>query len=117
MANILVVDDHEIIRCLLSEVLSKIGHNVTEACNAVEAIRLCDEHRYDLLILDYHLSDMNGLELVEHLKSKMRFILHTSDYDDNDVRQKALSAGALDVIAKISDVTVFRKNIELFLNM
>ena len=117
MADILVVDDHETIRRLLCEVLSRMGHNATEAGNGVEALNLCQKHDFDLLILDYRMPDMDGLEVAERLKGKIHFILHTSDFNNKALKREALNAGALGVIAKISDVKVFRKDIETFLNM
>jgi CheY-like chemotaxis protein len=117
MADILVVDDLETTRHLLCRVLLEMGHNVTEASNGVEALAFCRENRFDLLILDYHVPKMDGLEVAGRLKGKVRFILHTSDFDNKDVRQKALDAGALDVIAKISSVEAFKRHIETFLNL
>ena len=117
MADILVVDDQEIIRQLSCEVLSRVGHNVIAACNGVEALRLCRQHKFDLLILDYQMPDMDGLEMVERLQGRIRFVLHTSDYDNGEVIRKALEAGALGVIAKIGDIAAFRKQIETFLSM
>jgi len=117
MAHILVVDDQETIRHLLCEVLSRMGHDVSEAGDGVEALNLCEEHTFDLLVLDYRMPDMDGLEVAERLKGKIRFILHTSDYENKELKRKALHAGALGVIAKISDVNAFRKDIEAFLNM
>lgn len=117
MADILVVDDQEIIRHLSSEVLSKMGHHVTAVCNGVEALRLCGQHKFDLLILDYHMPDMDGLEMVERLQRKIRFVLHTTDHDNSEIKRRALHAGALGVISKIGDIETFRKKIESFLSM
>jgi len=117
MAYILVVDDHEVIRHLLYEVLSGMGHNVTVACNGVEALNLCKEHGFDLLILDYRMPYMDGLEVAKRLNGKIHFILHTSDCDNEELKRKAQKAGALGVIEKISGVKAFRKDIEMFLKM
>lgn len=112
MASILVVDDHEAMRHLLRQVISGMGHEVTEACNGAEALDLCHEHRFDLLVLDYRMPGMDGLEVAERLRGKARFILHTSDYDDAELKRKALNAGALSVIAKAGDVGAVTKAVE-----
>lgn len=116
MSYILAVDDQRIIRELLREALTRLGHRVTLACSGMEAITLCRKHSYDLLILDYRMPDMNGLEVVQCLKRRARFILHTSDYDNWDIQLQAMRLGALGVIAKISDISVFQSSIDVFLN-
>ncbi len=116
MSYILAVDDQRIIRLLLCEALTRLGHRVTLACGGMEAITLCRKHSYDLLILDYRMPDMNGLEVVQCLRGCARFVLHTSDYDKGDIQLKAMRLGALGVIAKISDISVFQSSIGAFLN-
>ena len=116
MSYILAVDDQRVIRELLREVLTGLGHRVTLACNGIEAITLCRKYSYDLLILDYRMPDMDGLEVVQCLKGRVRFVLHTSDYDNRDIQLKAMRLGALGVIAKISDISVFQSSIGAFLN-
>ncbi len=92
-----------------------MGHDVTEARSGMEAIGLCQEHAFDLVILDYRMPVMNGLEVAGRLEGTTRFVLHTSDYDNKDLERRALNAGALGVIAKIRDFASFRTDIEAFL--
>ena len=117
MADILVVDDIDLIRHLLHEVLTRMGHNVTLACNGTEALNLCQAHRFDLIILDYRMPGMNGLEVAKRLKGKIRFVLHTAEYNNQALKRKALKAGALGVIAKVDGLKAFRKDLDKFLNM
>jgi CheY-like chemotaxis protein len=116
MSNILAVDDQSIIRVLMREALTRLGHRVTLACSGTEAIRLCLKHRYDLVILDYKMPDMSGLEVVELLKGRMRVILHTSDYDNWTLQLQAICSGALGVIAKISNISAFQRRVNAFLD-
>lgn len=116
MSHILAVDDQSIIRALLHEALTRSGHEVTLACSGLEAIRLCQKQCYDLVILDYRMPGMNGLEMVEYLKGRVRFVLHTSDYNNRDIRLQAMRLGALGVIAKISDISAFQRSVDAFLN-
>ncbi len=115
MAYILVVDNDEPIRGLVYEVLSKMGHTICEAANGADALRLCQEHGFDLIILDYLIGDMNGLEIARYIGIGSPFILHTSDYDNAELRRNALNIGALGVIAKISNIEQFRTAIARFL--
>jgi CheY-like chemotaxis protein len=114
MSNILAVDDQSIIRVLMREALTRLGHRVTLACSGTEAIRLCLKHRYDLVILDYKMPDMSGLEVVELLKGRVRVILHTSDYDNWTLQLQAICSGAFGVIAKISNISAFQRSVNAF---
>lgn len=100
----------------MHEALTRLGHQVTLACSGMEAIKLCRKHRYDLLILDYRMPDMDGLEVAQHFNGNERFILHTSDYDNREIALQAMRLGALGVIAKISDIAGFQSSIGAFLN-
>ena len=117
MATILVVDDQTTIRRLVCNVLTSMGHDASEANSGIQALSLCEVQRFDLLILDYRMPGMDGLEVAEHLQGKVRFILHTSDYGDKALVCRALNLGALAVIAKISDVSAFKKEIERLLSI
>ncbi len=66
--RILVVDDEQIIRKLLSEVLLEDGHQVSCACNGVKAIEKVREEKFDLIFSDVHMPEMNGLEAVKIIK-------------------------------------------------
>lgn len=116
MSHILAVDDQRIIRELLLVALTRLGHRVTLACSGMEAITLCRKHSYDLLILDYRMPDLTGLEVVQCLKGRVRCILHTSDYDNWDIQLQAIRLGILGVIAKISNLSAFQCSIDAFLN-
>ncbi len=52
MYHLLVVDDEENIRKLIRKYAEFEGHRVTEAADGMEAVRLCRENKYDIIILD-----------------------------------------------------------------
>ena len=115
MAEILVVDDQKVIRQLLYSVLTNRGHRVTLARHGREALGFCEAHRYDLIILDYRMPGMDGLEVAERLGQEVRFILHTSDYGDRDIKVAAMKLGAVGVVPKITGITDFIEHVEVFL--
>lgn len=67
--NILLVDDDPVVRLLVSEYLTAFGHQV----HAVEGGRQCfealGEMRPDLVIVDYQMPEMSGIQVLERLKS------------------------------------------------
>lgn len=111
MANILIVDDQQTTRQLLNEVLCHMGHHVTQAASGQEALDLCRNENFDLVILDYRMPGMDGLEVAGQLRGKAPFVLHTTDHENQDIRRKAMSLGALDVIGKVDNVKRFKNAI------
>jgi len=65
MAKILIADDNPSIRFLISEIVSKAGHEVVlQAKDGLEAIKAHKEMRPDLLIVDYHMPKLNGISVI-----------------------------------------------------
>jgi two-component system alkaline phosphatase synthesis response regulator PhoP len=70
--SILIVDDEEDIRALLSYNLKKEGYTVFEAPNGKEAIALAVEHKPDLILLDAMMPGMDGMEVCQILRDNPR---------------------------------------------
>lgn len=66
---ILVVDDDPIILSTLGDLLRAHGHRILEAANGRDGLRLARDERPDLILVDYHMPDMDGLAVVDALKS------------------------------------------------
>jgi DNA-binding response OmpR family regulator len=69
-SRILVVDDYEGIRNLLTELLTHDGHGVDAVESADEAIRLLLRSRYALLITDLEMPDTSGVELIQEVRGR-----------------------------------------------
>lgn len=74
MRRILVVDDEPDVRRALARAIRFADFLPSEAGSADEAIRLCDEHSFDVVILDFIMPDMNGIELLARLRRRQPFI-------------------------------------------
>jgi EAL domain-containing protein (putative c-di-GMP-specific phosphodiesterase class I) len=67
--RILVVDDHRPQRRLVRRALSRVGHEVTEACSGAEALALLTSEHFDTVITDIQMPEMDGLTLIRHMRS------------------------------------------------
>ena len=68
IATILLVDDNSMGLMARKTVLQELGHRVITAQNAHDALEVCGKQRFDLLITDYKMPKMNGVELIRELR-------------------------------------------------
>lgn len=83
MSTILLVDDETELLELYAEVLEQMGHRVLSACDGVEALEQAWEQRPDLVVTDWMMPRMDGVELCYNLLSaealhSIPIILHSS---------------------------------------
>ncbi len=69
MARILVIDDEESICNLFKKLLTGAGYEVLTALNGKEAIDLCNEIFFDLIITDIFMPEVDGLEFIREIRS------------------------------------------------
>jgi len=68
MRAILFVDDHEVLARLSCEILEMQGYRAVSAYNGTEALKKFDEEDFDILVTDFRMDGMNGVELVKSLE-------------------------------------------------
>jgi two-component system, NarL family, invasion response regulator UvrY len=104
--NIIIVDDHAILRAGLKQVLSEAGdiEVIGEAGTANEAIRQCRELDVDVLLLDISLPDRSGIEALQYIKKDNPHIsvLMLSMHREDQYALRALKAGASGYLCKQS---------------
>jgi two-component system, sensor histidine kinase and response regulator len=98
MANILVVDDLETNRKLLKTLLASQGHRIVEANDGNEALKRIREERPDLVITDMLMPSMDGVELVQRIRSDheiagLKVIFCSANYRDPETINLAQSCG------------------------
>ncbi len=100
--RILIVDDEDGMRRLLSRVLTREGYETSTVANGAEALRLVASERFDLVVTDIKMPEMDGLELLAELKQyepSLPIIVITA-YGTIENAVQALRSGAYDYIAK-----------------
>jgi len=111
MIKVIVIDDEASGRKLIIEYLAFYPELVLvgEANNGVDAVRLINEYKPDLIFLDVQMPGMNGFEILPHLEEIPRIIFSTA-YDQFAL--KAFEVHALDYLLKPYTQTRFRQAIE-----
>jgi two-component system, response regulator RpfG len=109
MATILIIDDQLTSRQILQQLVSTIEENITvEAfANPLEALKWNSGNTTDLVLVDYKMPEMNGIEFIKKFRtipssSHVPVIMVTS-IEDRSVRYEALEAGATDFLMKPVD--------------
>ncbi|WP_321476866.1 response regulator [uncultured Paludibaculum sp.] len=103
--NILVVDDSKAMRMIVRRTLRQIGYgseNVQEASNGDEALALLKNGVPDLMLCDWNMPGMSGLELLRTIRENQqgtRFVFVTTECTE-EMRNEAASAGADYLISK-----------------
>lgn len=103
MTNVLIVDDHPIVRRGLKQVLQdEPDFSVLEAGDAREALQEIKQQPVDLVIADIDLPGMNGIELLKEIKQqyKQTPVLMLSVYPEDQVAVRVLRAGAAGFLSK-----------------
>ncbi|MBM4778334.1 MAG: response regulator [Archangiaceae bacterium] len=102
MARILAIDDSPSIRALVSTALGTDGHAVTSACDGAEALTLVSSQAFDLVITDFNMPQMNGLEFIKRYREKQKFtpVLVLTTEVNPTLRQSAKAAGATGWLVK-----------------
>lgn len=70
MRAILFVDDHEVLARLSCEILEMHGYRAVSAFNAQEALEKFEKDDFDILVTDFRMEGMNGLELAQRVHEK-----------------------------------------------
>lgn len=114
--TILVVDDSRAQRLLVASSLRSGGFNVLQAASGAEALAICAEIGVDLVLSDWMMPEMNGIEFCRALRRQSReryiyFILLTAKSDKAAVAE-GLEVGADDFLAKPVDAGELRARIK-----
>jgi len=98
MAAILLAEDEAVLRMLIMDTLEDEGYEIDSACDGEEACAMIMERRYDLIILDYMMPKLTGIEVIGRLRQQTERpappILMLSAKSQLSEQEKVLAAGA-----------------------
>jgi len=102
MARLLIVDDEKNIRLSLVRFFESLGHHVSEAENGARASTMLAESRFDLVLTDFRMAEMNGLELLQEAKRLHpdSLVILMTAYATVESAVAAMKAGAYDYVTK-----------------
>ena len=104
--NILVAEDNEFNAQLLEQLLGRRGHRVRLATNGREALALAEQGGFDLLLLDVHMPELDGFQVVQAIRERERTaggrlpIIALTARSRPEDRERCLAAGMDDFLAK-----------------
>jgi two-component system chemotaxis response regulator CheY len=118
--NVLIVDDSESMRQIVGRVLATAGVRVFEGERAKEGMDILLREPIDLLITDWNMLEMDGLEFTRVLRSMSAFenlpILMLSNNDTDQSRVEALLAGVDSFVSKCAPFDVLRAEVDSLLH-
>ena len=121
-ASILVVDDRQDGRLVLTAVLKDLGERIVTAESGAQAIELSHEEEFAVILLDVRMPEMDGFETATWLRSRSRTrhtpIIFVTGLDESPENlEKAYAVGAVDVLFKPFHPAVLQSKVRFFLEL
>ncbi len=69
MTKLLVAEDEDVLRMLIVDTLEDEGYVIDEATDGLEAIELIEKNQYDLILVDYMMPGLTGIEVIEKVRT------------------------------------------------
>lgn len=112
--TVLVVDDNVVNRAVLRRMIETTGATVQEATNGLEGFQMMTAYLYDLVLMDYHMPVMNGIEATERAISQgiRTPIVAVTASAEPDLKEKCLRAGMVEYLTKPLDVATVMRAIQ-----
>ncbi|MGB6220772.1 response regulator [Haloferula sp.] len=120
-AKILIADDGRVMRTVITAKLAEKDYSVTAVASGREALESIEQEPVDLVVLDIHMPDMDGLETLRHLRQRytaiqLPVIMATANDEDEDVIE-SFEAGANDFVSKPINFPILFARMETHLKL
>lgn len=105
--KILTIDDQFLATYFVQRILSYRGYTVKTASDGLEGVKMFEQFKPDLVIVDYHMPIMNGVEVIEYIRTKKNSnipILIMSGSTDINIKEKGFELGIADYLEKPVDL-------------
>lgn len=103
MANILLVEDHDVTSIAVQKLFAKHGYNVDVAVDGRHAIEKMSGNAYDMVVTDLAMPNVTGQQLISNIRNSMRSkikILVVTSITTEDVIKETFTLGADDFLTK-----------------
>jgi len=112
-AKVVYVDDNRFNIALIKAFAEEMGVSLITFLDAKEALDYILNNDVDLVLVDYMMPGMNGIELAKHIKAKKPFIsmIMITAFDDYKLRAESKKAGIDDFLPKPVDLDNFKKRV------
>jgi DNA-binding response OmpR family regulator len=108
--RILIIDDDETNRLMISKMLQKVGFEVIVAENGGLGVDIMRKEKFDLVLLDQMMPDMNGIETFETMKKNFFMdrppVIMMTAQDSANLAVSFIKSGGVDFITKPVDIKV-----------
>ncbi len=112
----LLVDDSSVVRKVSRRMLEEMGFQIAEACDGKEAIERCKERLPDIILLDWNMPVMDGMEFLKTFRTdanhKGVVVIFCTTENDITKIMLAMEAGANEYIMKPFDEAILRTKLQ-----
>src|SRR5215831_19309025 len=102
LKTLLIVDDSDHIRKLIANLVWDLADSIVECTDGSEALAAYQKHKPDWVLMDLKMKILDGIDATRQIKTEFADakIMIVTDFDDPDLREAALRAGAREYVVK-----------------
>lgn len=120
--KLLLVDDNHANLIALSAVLDSPEYELVESFSGIEAVKLCDEQEFALIVLDVHMPGLDGFETAKRIKASGKntdvpIIFVTATYREDPACKRGFEVGAIDYFGKPFDPDILKAKVAIYTNL